>query len=415
MTHFFLLLALCVLAASSINLGVDAENVSGSESTSDNFIFLAKFAVSKDTKGSVTFNGDFPNHNSKDTSILLAYTASAWSDAKDDSCADAVKKANFGAPVPSIKFKDEISLTTHESAEYWYFAVANCSLADGQDSVFDWSFEFLNGNSQFSYDLSGVVYIYLLFSIVFLALTCGQIYAAYVFTQQNQFHPILRLLTIAIVLEFISLLVLFVNYVVYIENGSGIEFMVSTGLGFDLVSTVVFMLVLILIAKGWSISTFRLTRRKVLAAFFGMFVIAYALFFVWSQFALDPASSSFVYQSIPGIIVVVLRLMTFAYFLYELVLTFREEQQTEKRSFYVKFGITYSLWFLSLPIVVAVAMVLPEWYREKLVVLISTSITTLAYGILAFLMWPSRVTKFFTIAPPDLLGGTGGGASYDVL
>jgi len=71
----------------------------------------------------------------------------------------------------------------------------------------------------------------------------------------------------------------------------------------------------------------------------------------------DPASSVYAYDTAPGAILVVLRSLVMIWFIYELYRTFHEEANEVKRTWYVYFGLFYTLWFVILPFIVVVAAV----------------------------------------------------------
>jgi len=127
--------------------------------------------------------------------------------------------------------------------------------------------------------------------------------------------------------------------------------------------------------------------------------------FIWQNVGQDPASTLYVYESAPGIIILVLRALTLLWFLFELRRTLQEEENPDKRGFYISFGIGYTLWFLSLPFIVLLAVFFSPWYRFKVVTGLFLCANTLGLFGMAFLFWPSRASKFFNITKEDLLLG----------
>eukprot|EP01104_Vermistella_antarctica_P020321 TRINITY_DN865_c0_g1_i2.p1 TRINITY_DN865_c0_g1~~TRINITY_DN865_c0_g1_i2.p1 ORF type:complete len:217 (-),score=37.35 TRINITY_DN865_c0_g1_i2:70-720(-) len=215
----------------------------------------------------------------------------------------------------------------------------------------------------------------------------------------------------ATVMAFLSIVTYFVNYAVYSDNGKGILGLVGVAQALDLISTFIFMLTVTVIAKGWAISSMRLSHRRTLVVVFSLVLVAYVGFFIWSQFYFSEESTLYIYESIPGYGVLTMRFVTLVYFLAELCRTYRSEEQKDKRTFYVVFGVFYTVWFLCLPVVVIIASLCSEWYRDKLITIINLTITTVAYSSLVFLLWPSRANKYFTIVPADILADV----AYDVL
>ena len=61
--------------------------------------------------------------------------------------------------------------------------------------------------------------------------------------------------------------------------------------------------------------------------------------------------------------------------------------------------------------VVWVAAALPPWKRERVVATVRLFVDTLAYGVLVYLVWPSRIQNYFSVG---MVPNVGGGA-YEVL
>ena len=98
---------------------------------------------------------------------------------------------------------------------------------------------------------------------------------------------------------------------------------------FDLLAHVLFLLLLILLAKGWTI-----TRRKIsamgrvkLSMYTTIYMCVYISALGWSLYGYDPALVTFVNESPPGIMVQVIRVVSAFWFLYASWTTFRSNPQ----------------------------------------------------------------------------------------
>jgi len=58
--------------------------------------------------------------------------------------------------------------------------------------------------------------------------------------------------------------------------------------------------------------------------------------------------------------------------------------------------------FIALPIATAASYVSDPWVREKVVVTVSVIVSTLAYSVMAFLLWPSRAEEYFAVDKPNV-------------
>ena len=68
----------------------------------------------------------------------------------------------------------------------------------------------------------------------------------------------------------------------------------------NMASQLVFILMLLLLAKGWAISKTQITDQKILTAGFCVFLLCYISMFIWENVGRDPASTIYVYESAPG-------------------------------------------------------------------------------------------------------------------
>ena len=266
---------------------------------------------------------------------------------------------------------------------------------------------------EFGVDEQGLLATYLVFFLTFVVDSTLHSWGLIKMWRQDALHPIVKLLTSSILLQCVSIFCEFVHLAIYSGNGVGAPVMDGISQVLDMVSQLFFMLLLILISKGWTISSPRLTDRRALFIILAVFLFSYVALFIWKEAATDSASTSYVYESPPGIILLVMRTLTLGWFLYCLHLTFTHETHPDKRRFYIVFGSLYSLWFIGLPVIVGVAAVLDAWVRMKIVMAIYLAFNMAAVSGLGWLLWPSRAHEYFRITAPDLLAG--GSGSYDQL
>jgi hypothetical protein len=176
--------------------------------------------------------------------------------------------------------------------------------------------------------------------------------------------------------------------------------------------------VLLLIARGWGITyptlQYLQAQRIALLITLVTFVIAYAVLFCVQMFALDPATTLFVYASVPGWILNGVRFLVLVYFVWALQGTFVADPDRSKKLFYLVFGGVFGLWFLSLPILTLLSLAFAPWDEQKIVVSIYLVIEFAAFVTMVVLLLPSRAAKYFSVAVPDLLSSEQG-AGYDRL
>ncbi len=71
-------------------------------------------------------------------------------------------------------------------------------------------------------------------------------------------------------------------------------------------------------------------------------------------------------ETIPGMLVIILRLSQYFWFLSRLIRTYRLEEITRQR-FYLTFGFVVSIWFLSIPLLVVISPLFAQYLRHKVV------------------------------------------------
>jgi hypothetical protein len=144
-------------------------------------------------------------------------------------------------------------------------------------------------------------------------------------------------LTGTIATETVSLLCIFIHYAVYKNNGVGAPGLLGLGESthssnhisnqisvLNMGSQLTFMLLLILLAKGWAISKTQITHKLLLTVVVSAFLLTYISMFIWQNVGRDPASTLYVYESAPGVIILILRCLAMLYFMWNLRLSHME-------------------------------------------------------------------------------------------
>lgn len=138
----------------------------------------------------------------------------------------------------------------------------------------------------------------------------------------------------------------------------------------------------------------------------GLLRCRYLILAIWDLVGRDPASTEYIYDAAPGILIVCLHVVLFFWFLWRLRATARDEVHTEKIKFYKWFGFLYGAWFFLLPLVVLIGTGVSPWVRTKTVVSTLMILDTIAVSILGFMLWPSRARMFFEISTDHFIGST---------
>jgi hypothetical protein len=100
--------------------------------------------------------------------------------------------------------------------------------------------------------------------------------------------------------------------------------------------------------------------------FAALIAMSYFALYIWDIHGRDPASTLYLYQSMPGIMLCALSACAGIWFVVAITLSYNSEDDTEKKSLYKSIGIVYSFWFWTLPAIVLIAtLFLDPWVRLR--------------------------------------------------
>jgi hypothetical protein len=295
---------------------------------------------------------------------------------------------------------------SHYATYFWFLAISDCSVKSLDIDSYDFLFtnpEFGHWEKQFSFDRWGIGQTYIAFFILYIILVALHLYGSWQLYRIEAYHPLVKILTIAVLIEFINVIFQMIHYSVYAGDGIGAPALEAFGNLLNMGSNLLLMFFCILVAKGWAITSHYLSQKNIVFIIMSLFILSYLFLFIWDNFARDPALTLYFYESVPGFIVLVLRTVLVIWFLWCLRDTLRLENLPERRQFYKIFGIAYSFWFLLLPVVVFILSFVDPWVRFKIVRGISIAIDFAGFGALVFLLWPTRAQNYFTIRTTNQL------------
>eukprot|EP01028_Stygiella_incarcerata_P004555 TRINITY_DN20044_c0_g1_i1.p1 TRINITY_DN20044_c0_g1~~TRINITY_DN20044_c0_g1_i1.p1 ORF type:complete len:471 (-),score=111.14 TRINITY_DN20044_c0_g1_i1:100-1512(-) len=296
---------------------------------------------------------------------------------------------------------------------FWYFALADCvdGRFSGKTKIEVWMTNPGDvAKHEFSVDENAMfgLYMFLLFSqgYLFLLLLRNVFYMK---KTTSSMHPIVQVFLGCVSLYTVSVLMNFVHWMIYADNGVGIPGMRHGAQIGEMVSLLLFMLVLFLIAVGFGISRPFIPHRRTFFTMFSVLLILHLFLYLWMQIGVDPASTIYEYETVPGLIIVFLRIPIVGFFVYCLRETIKLERNapptldveggSPQVLFYKMFGMTYIAWFFVLPITVIIAALSDPWVRAKIVSICAHVFFLFAQGGMIGIMWPSRVEAVFRLRP----------------
>mmetsp|Transcript_28941 Transcript_28941/g.38033 ORF Transcript_28941/g.38033 Transcript_28941/m.38033 type:complete len:761 (-) Transcript_28941:161-2443(-) len=261
----------------------------------------------------------------------------------------------------------------------WSFvAIANCDMLcfrngsrfcqNSLDQV-HYRFELTNGQSHnrkhFSYDEIGIMDTQI---TLFCLLSMVGLYGLWVrrkLLSKQKFHHTVRILLYSIFLNWFSLIMGMGYYGTLAWRGTAEQGAAQAERIFFAMSDTLLVLLLILIAKGWTIvrPKISISGRVKIAIFMTCYFLVAVIGAVWRDGFLDKATSIYVYETDPGILLIVMRLLAAAWFQYAAYTTHKNFR--EKRSFYRVFNSVFLVWLLYVPFTALVVLGLPETEMEK--------------------------------------------------
>ena len=131
---------------------------------------------------------------------------------------------------------------------------------------------------QFSFETQGILQMYIafLFALTLLAI----IHVCQRTRKGAQQHTLIHLYSTCLACTWVSVFFEFVHYMVYGQNGKGVPVLLTLGDFFSGAGQSFLMLLLLLIAKGWTITTTILTRKRALFLIWGVYVFLYLILLI---------------------------------------------------------------------------------------------------------------------------------------
>ncbi|XP_037813876.1 integral membrane protein GPR180 [Lucilia sericata] len=254
---------------------------------------------------------------------------------------------------------------------------------------------------EFSFDRQNLLEMYLIFFLVYMILLPMQIYAV-----RLQKHPVTKLFTLSLLSEFVSLALISAHLIKFAMNGKGLPNVQTSGDILDIFSRTTFMLILLLLAKGWAVTRQQISRTGwiILMSIWVPYCAFHVFLYYWDRTEVDIISDVDEYQTWPGWIVLILRTTFMLWFLYELRNTMKYEHSTKKLDFLLHLGASSLVWFIYLPIVAIVALQVSPMWRYKLLLGITNSADCLAYCVMTGLLWPNRSGQYLLLTGTKYAG-----------
>ena len=345
-------------------------------------------------------------------------------------------------PLPGTQFT--FVITDQKQPIFWYLVLINChrdvsSLLFPQQhqsslnsssscpwtegsktdkTVYQYSIHLVNGKPdlipsggggssllthEFSYEEQDLI-LYLVMMSLYVTLLVFQVYAV---LKQRHRNLLVFLFSTSLSMQSLSFFFSTLHKVVYAQDGVGYTtlFMVSDIL--RILSLGLFILFVLIIAKGWPITRAEVTGKPLLLLSWLTYVVIDLILFVWIKRSLDVVKEVDEYHTLPGWISLIFRIIIMLWFLCELRATMMLEQNQARLRFYLHFGAGIMVWFVHLPIVAMIGLQISLMWRYKLILGFSSAANFLAFAIVTHFMWPTKMSYHFLTHPMMMEGRDG--------
>ncbi|KAK8748789.1 hypothetical protein OTU49_015993, partial [Cherax quadricarinatus] len=325
---------------------------------------------------------------------------------KDSLCPDEDNPANV---IPNNQLT--YAIQDVNNPRFWYLSLVGCmrnSSCEWQHVAtplhVEYDLNIVNGKPNaadhnpfeyhFSFDKQDTVEIYLVCVLFYgCVLVPLQVYAAC-----RQIHPITRLFTATLVMQLAGLLFDTLHLLVFSFDGEGSEGVNIIGDLFNLLAQSLFMMLLLLLAKGWAITRMMLSHRLLLFLLWGLYSILILTLYFWNMMEVDVIEDIDEYQTWPGWLTLALRVLIMVWFLFELRNTMTYEHNSNKLHFFLHFGAASLVWFIYLPVVALIALQISPLWRYKLLLGFTYSADLLAHSFMTYMLWPERSEQYLLLA-----------------
>ncbi|KAK3596448.1 hypothetical protein CHS0354_015920 [Potamilus streckersoni] len=417
------LLVLCLVIYSEYR--ANGKFLKGKLQTDSDWKFLSRFCFLSE-KGNFTYQISYPKRYGSQSLLLYYDGKDQWQSVypgTDKTCdqkyavLDPKNNQEIGL---TDSINSQCSIVNSSGEEYyvcdnyrsfvssrerwWYIVLSKCKTNEVKGMYLEYEIHMTNGvkedylHREYSADefyITPMAIAFLLANCVLMALA---IICSYFLHVRYLFHATYKIFMFSLASWIFYLLLWSIGYGNYGKDGleEKLRHVKTAGRVFEGLSQISFILLLVLMAKGYTITRGRLTNISTVkvAIFFTLYVIAYAVLIIWEPFFFDPGKVLYIYQSPPGYGLIAMRIIGWMMFLYSFIFTIKHYPR--KKLFFIPFFIFYTLWFFASPIVNLLAVLaMAEWTREKTVFGVETFVVFCGHTFFLILTRPAAANKNF--------------------
>ncbi|RVE54407.1 hypothetical protein evm_000892 [Chilo suppressalis] len=283
---------------------------------------------------------------------------------------------------------------------WWFIAISNCDSTKGLDVKY--KFLMTNGpegdfwHEHFSADEFYVLPVLLAYTFAYVIVMVAAVMCSVELRSRHLLHATYKLFLISGLAQQAGAMLQALAYIKYASSGVRPQGLNTTGQFLCSVAETTFLLLLILMAKGYTITRGRLKVGFTvkLTIFMCCYIVTYMILFIYQAKEFDPGEVLYLYESPAGYGLIVLRVLAWCVFAYSTFFTVKK--YPEKNAFYCPFSICGTLWFYAGPLFILTAnSYIDKWVRESVVIAVLMFITFSGHIMFLLLTLPVFANKNF--------------------
>ncbi|XP_062967159.1 transmembrane protein 145 isoform X1 [Cynocephalus volans] len=396
-----------------------AKYVRGNLSSKEDWVFLTRFCFLSDY-GRLDFRFHYPEARCCQNILLYFDDPSQWPAVYKAGDKDCLAKESVirpennqvinlttqyawsGCQVVSEEGTRYLSCSSGRSfrsvrERWWYIALSKCG---GDGLQLDYEMVLTNGKSfwtrHFSADQFGILETDMTFLLIFILIFFLSCYFGYLLKGRQLLHTTYKMFMAAAGVEVLSLLFFCIYWGQYATDGIGNESVKILAKLLFSSSFLIFLLMLILLGKGFTVTRGRISHSGSvkLSVYMTLYTLTHVVLLIYEAEFFDPGQVLYTYESPAGYGLIGLQVAAYVWFCYAVLVSLRHFP--EKQPFYVPFFAAYTLWFFAVPVMALIANFgIPKWAREKIVNGIQLGIHLYAHGVFLIMTRPSAANKNF--------------------
>lgn len=324
--------------------------------------------------------------------------------AEKKALASMVTKVNISHITTSQPIDYQINIVERLRPRFWYFTLVACDVPNQLPTATHGVWEHplsqlsmdyklhaenlaLGWQSEFSWDQADMLRVYMAFCACFV---CVWGYCIFESSKKGiRQHPLVRMLSLANALSVATTLIFAVYYGIFSQHGSQCGWLRFVGLLVGTIVIAAIFLVIMMVGEGWAeVKGFACSLKDKLQFFQAVVVLAGACAFceIHDQFVVDQSTKLYTYQSVPGVLALLIKIVMFSWFWRSTQKTLSSTQGQQDQAFYKILLWSITGWFLSVPVTVMMAWFINPWHRYKLITIIDLVSRLAGQGLLSFLL-----------------------------